>query len=187
MLKVQSEYEIVVSKLESENKVLKEQLEGKDEVLSASIQVENVKSSSNAFASVSHNLESTEQNNHELKHKLCVLERRERELNERLLEQKSCYNEMVSQLQDHDIVLKKMKSLECENSDLLDQIEHLREVERRFKEVHQSQEFLQRRVEELEQTESVSLAILDNGLSIHYSGFTIQKIYNGFIIHHFRF
>ena len=168
MLKVQSEYEIVVSKLESENKVLKEQLEGKDEGLSASIQDENVKSSSNAFASVSHNLESTEQNNHELKHKLCVLERRERELNERLLEQKRCYNEMVSQLQDHDIVLKKMKSLECENSDLLDQIEHLREVERRFKEVHQSQEFLQGRVEELEQTESVSLEILDNGLSIHY-------------------
>ena len=152
---MQSEYEIVVSKLESENKVLKAQLEGKDGVLSASIQVENVKNNSDAFASVSRNLESTEHNHHELKHKLCVLERRERELNERLLEQKSCYNEMVSQLQDHDIVLKKMKSLECENSDLLDQIEHLREVERRFKEVHQSQEFLQGRVEELEQTESV--------------------------------
>ena len=155
MLKVQSEYEIIVSKLESENKVLKAQLEGKDGVLSASIKVENVKNSGDAFVSVSRNLESTEQNHHELKHKLCVLERRERELNERLLEQKSCYNEMVSHLQDHDITLKKMKSLEVENSDLLDQIEHLREVERRFKEVHQSQEFLQGRVEELEQTESV--------------------------------
>ena len=166
MLKVQSEYEIVVSKLESENKVLKAQLEGKDGVLSASIQVENVKSSSNGFASVSHNLESNGQNHNELKHKLCVLERRERELNERLLEQKSCYNEMVSQLQDHDIVLKKMKSMECENSDLLDQIEHLREVERRFKEVHQGQEFLQGRVEELEQTESVNIIIYDNIVNI---------------------
>ena len=152
---MQSEYEIVVSKLESENKVLKEQLERKGGFVPASIPVENVKSSSNAFASVSHNLDSNGQNHNELKHKLCVLERRERELNERLLEQKSCYNEMVSQLQDHDIVLKKMKSMECENSDLLDQIEHLREIERRFKEVHQSQEFLQGRVEELEQTESV--------------------------------
>ena len=163
---MQSEYEIVVSKLESENKVLKEQLERKGGFLPASIPVENAKNSSNGFASVSQNLESTEQNHNELKHKLCVLERRERELNERLLEQKSCYNEMVSQLQDHDIVLKKMKSMECENSDLLDQIEHLREVERRFKEVHQGQEFLQGRVEELEQTESVNIIRYDNIFNI---------------------
>ena len=50
----------------------------------------------------------------------------------------------------------KAASLERDNSDLLDQIEHLREVERRFKDLQQSEEFFQGRVEELEQTESVS-------------------------------
>ena len=80
----------------------------------------------------------SEKNEHEMKSKMCELERRENELNERLTEQKQCYNDLVNQLEDHDLAVKKIASLEQENSGLLDQVEHLKEVERRFKEVRQS-------------------------------------------------
>ena len=112
-------------------------------------------SNNDAFASLSQKLMQSEKNEHEMKSKMCELERRENELNERLTEQKQCYNDLVNQLEDHDLAVKKIASLEQENSGLLDQVEHLKEVERRFKEVHQSEEFLHGRVEELEQTESV--------------------------------
>ena len=113
-------------------------------------------SSNDAFASLSQKLMLSEKNEHEMKNKMCDLERREKELNERLTEQKQCYNDLVNQLEDHDLVVKKIAAIEQENSALLDQVEHLKEVERRFKEVHQSEEFLHGRVEELEQTESVN-------------------------------
>ena len=123
-----------------------------------------------AYASLSRKLILSEKNENEMKSRMGDLERREKELNERLSEQKQSYNDLVNQLEDHDLALKKIASLEHENSGLLDQVEHLKEVERRFKEVHQSEEFLHGRVEELEQTESVRKYLYPNlvflGLSI---------------------
>ena len=115
-----------------------------------------------AYASLSRKLILSEKNENEMKSRMGDLERREKELNERLSEQKQCYNDLVNQLEDHDLALKKIASLEHENSGLLDQVEHLKEVERRFKEVHQSEEFLHGRVEELEQTESVRKYLYPN-------------------------
>ena len=115
-----------------------------------------------AYASLSRKLILSEKNENEMKSRMGDLERREKELNERLSEQKQSYNDLVNQLEDHDLALKKIASLEHENSGLLDQVEHLKEVERRFKEVHQSEEFLHGRVEELEQTESVRKYLYPN-------------------------
>lgn len=114
------------------------------------------------YASLLRKLILSEKNENEMKSRMGDLERREKELNERLSEQKQSYNDLVNQLEDHDLALKKIASLEHENSGLLDQVEHLKEVERRFKEVHQSEEFLHGRVEELEQTESVRKYLYPN-------------------------
>ena len=154
-VKVEAEYQAMVTKLENENKLLKGQTSEQEGRVTNFPNKDTGHSPNDAFASLSRKLMLSEQNEHDLKNRICDLERREREVNERLAEQKRCYNDLVNQLQDNDIALKKITSLEQENSDLLDQIEHLKEVERRFKEVHQSEEFLQGRVEELEQTESV--------------------------------
>ena len=153
---MEAEYRSIISKLEDENKVLKGHLSEQEESSLSSMPHDSPKNSNVMLSSLSRKLEQGGQNEHELRNRICDMERREKELNERLTEQRGCYNELVNQLQDHDLSLKKITGLEQENSDLLDQLEHLKEVERRFKEVHQSEEFLQGRVEELEQTESVS-------------------------------
>ena len=127
-----------------------------------------------AYASLSRKLILSEKNENEMKSRMGDLERREKELNERLSEQKQCYNDLVNQLEDHDLALKKIASLEHENSGLLDQVEHLKEVERRFKEVHQSEEFLHGRVEELEQTESVRKYLYPNLAFLGHFDFIIE-------------
>jgi len=154
---VEAEYQSIIAKLECENKGLKGQLFDQEVRVSISASKDNANNTDDVLASLSRKLMISEQNEHQQKSRMRDLEMRERELNERLTEQKLCYNDLVNQLHDHDIAINKITSLENENSDLLDQIEHLKEVERRFKEVHQSEEFLQGRVEELEQTESVML------------------------------
>ena len=62
----------------------------------------------------------------------------------------------------------RLDQLERENSDLLDQVERLREVERRFKDLQQNEKFLRGRVDELEQTESslrTSISSIDRKMS----------------------
>ena len=62
----------------------------------------------------------------------------------------------------------RLGQLESENSDLLDQVERLREVERRFKDTQQNEKFLRGRVDELEQTESslrTSISCIDRKMS----------------------
>ena len=166
VLQVEVEYQSIIAKLECENKVLQGQISEQEGCVLNIASKDNANSNNDALASLSHKLMLSAQNEHKQKSKLCELEIRERELNERLAEQKLCYNDLVNQLHDHDIAVKKVSSLEQENSDLLDQIEHLKEVERRFKEVHQSEEFLQGRVEELEQTESVMVVSIFINLHI---------------------
>ena len=157
--KVEAEYQSTIAKLEGEKMALKGQLLELECRLTAFGKHDGSDCLNEAYTDMSRRLMVNEQTELELNSKICVLEEREKEVNKRLTDQRSCYNDLVNQLQDHDNVIKKMGLLEQENSDLLDQIEHLREVERRFKDVHQSEEFLQGRVEELEQTESVSSVI----------------------------
>ena len=60
----------------------------------------------------------------------------------------------------------RLDQLEREN--LLDQVERLREVERRFKDLQQNEKFLRGRVDELEQTESslrTSISSIDRKMS----------------------
>ena len=166
---MEAEYQSIIAKLECENKILKGQTFDQDVRVSNYPSTDNANNTDDVLASLSRKLMLSEQNEHQQKTRMRDLEIRERELNERLTEQKLCYNDLVNQLDDHDTSIKKITSLEQENSDLLDQIEHLKEVERRFKEVHQSEEFLHGRVDELEQTESVMLIDIFTNMFLFYT------------------
>ena len=142
--------------MENENVELKDQLAELESRLATFVKEGSTEALNQAYADLSHKLMVSKRAEQELKGKVCSLEIREKEFSESIAVQKRCYNDLVNQLQDHENAVIKAASLERDNSDLLDQIEHLREVERRFKDLQQSEEFFQGRVEELEQTESVS-------------------------------
>ena len=150
------DYQATILRLEEEKLGLKVKL-SKMETRLANLSVgEEPAALNEAYEELLQKLKNSEEVEHELKNKIFILEAREKELHERMSEHKRSYDELVTQLQDQEDSTQKMRSLEYDYSDLLDQMEHLREVERRFKDIQQSEEFLQGRVEELEQTESVS-------------------------------
>jgi len=95
----------------------------------------------------------TEKQELAMKEKVFFLEKSERGLNLKLLEEQKTVSDLKNEIKDQEDLMAQMEGQDMENKRLQQELNRLLEVEFKYQELMQSEEFLMGRVEELESTE----------------------------------
>ena len=88
-----------------------------------------------------------------LKEKVYYHDKSEREIALKYLEEQKLTINLKNEIKDQEDLMSQMENMHSENKQLIQEINRLKEVEFKYQEIQQSEEFLHGRIEELEQTD----------------------------------
>merc|ERR1711892_992038 len=156
MANIEYNYTTKVKDLEEENNRLQQRISYHTETeqrLKQSLKTSG-KNDSQSYGELLEGLMETEKAELAMKEKVYYLEKSERELNLKLLEEQKMTSDLKNEIKDQEDLMAQMECMESENKRLNQNMNRLKEIEFKFQEIQQSEDFLHGRVEELEQTEN---------------------------------
>jgi len=156
MANIEYNYTSKVKDLEEENNRLQQRISYHTETeqrLKQSLKTSG-KNDSQSYGELLERLMETEKAELAMKEKVYYFEKSERELNLKLLEEQKLTSDLKNEIKDQEDLMAQMESMETENKRLNQNMNRLKEIEFKYQEIQQSEEFLHGRVEELEQTEN---------------------------------
>lgn len=156
MANIEYNYTSKVKDLEEENNRLQQRISYHTETeqrLKQSLKTSG-KNDSQSYGELLERLMETEKAELGMKEKVYFLEKSERELNLKLLEEQKLSSDLKNEIKDQEDLMAQMENMETENKRLNQNMSRLKEIEFKYQEIQQSEEFLHGRVEELEQTEN---------------------------------
>jgi len=156
MANIEYNYTTKVKDLEEENNRLQQRISYHTETeqrLKQSLKTSG-KNDSQSFGELLERLMETEKAELAMKEKVYYLEKSERELNLKLLEEQKHASDLKNEIKDQEDLMAQMENMETENKRLHQNMNRLKEIEFKYQEIQQSEDFLHGRVEELEQTEN---------------------------------
>merc|ERR1712142_826307 len=156
MANIEFNYTAKVKDLEEENNRLQQRISYHTETeqrLKQSLKTSG-KNDSQSYGELLERLMETEKAELGMKEKVYFLEKSERELNLKLLEEQKLSSDLKNEIKDQEDLMAQMENMETENKRLNQNMSRLKEIEFKYQEIQQSEEFLHGRVEELEQTEN---------------------------------
>jgi len=156
MANIEYNYTSKVKDLEEENNRLQQRISYHTETeqrLKQSLKTSG-KNDSQSYGELLERLMETEKAELAMKEKVYFLEKSERELNLKLLEEQKLTSDLKNEIKDQEDLMAQMENMETENKRLNQNMNRLKEIEFKYQEIQQSEEFLHGRVEELEQTEN---------------------------------
>jgi len=155
MSNIEYNYKTKVKDLEEENSCLQQRISYHTETeqrLKQSLKTSG-KNDSQSYGELLERLMETEKAELAMKEKVYYLEKSERELNLKLLEEQKLTSDLKNEIKDQEDLMAQMESMDSENKRLNQDMNRLKEIEFKYQEIQQSEDFLHGRVEELEQTE----------------------------------
>jgi len=155
MANIEYNYKTKVKDLEEENSCLQQRISYHTETehrLKQSLKTSG-KTDSQSYGELLERLMETEKAELAMKEKVYYLEKSERELNLKLLEEQKLTSDLKNEIKDQEDLMAQMENMDSENKRLNQNMNRLKEIEFKYQEVQQSEDFLHGRVEELEQTE----------------------------------
>eukprot|EP00092_Neocalanus_flemingeri_P060393 GFUD01072374.1.p1 GENE.GFUD01072374.1~~GFUD01072374.1.p1 ORF type:complete len:2138 (-),score=539.44 GFUD01072374.1:426-6839(-) len=155
MANIEYNYTSKVKDLEEENSCLQQRISYHTETeqrLKQSLKASG-KNDSQSYGELLERLMETEKAELSMKEKVYYLEKSERELNLKLLEEQKMTSDLKNEIKDQEDLMAQMESMDSENKRLNQNMNRLKEIEFKYQEIQQSEDFLHGRVEELEQTE----------------------------------
>jgi len=156
MANIEYNYTTKVKDLEEENNRLQQRISYHTETeqrLKQSLKTSG-KNDSQSYGELLERLMETEKAELAMKEKVYYLEKSERELNLKLLEEQKMTSDLKNEIKDQEDLMAQMECMDSENKRLNQNMNRLKEIEFKFQEIQQSEDFLHGRVEELEQTEN---------------------------------
>jgi chromosome segregation ATPase len=156
MANIEYNYTTKVKDLEEENNRLQQRISYHTETeqrLKQSLKTSG-KNDSQSYGELLERLMETEKAELAMKEKVYYLEKSERELNLKLLEEQKVTSDLKNEIKDQEDLMAQMESMDSENKRLNQNMNRLKEIEFKYQETQQSEDFLHGRVEELEQTEN---------------------------------
>merc|ERR1719369_781293 len=156
MANIEYNYKTKVKDLEEENSCLQQRISYHTETehrLKQSLKTSG-KTDSQSYGELLERLMETEKAELAMKEKVYYLEKSERELNLKLLEEQKHASDLKNEIKDQEDLMAQMENMDSENKRLHQNMNRLKEIEFKYQEIQQSEDFLHGRVEELEQTEN---------------------------------